>query len=72
MSNEQKVNVRFDEDKSHAWINGTHQYVSLERFLQVQRDLNKETTLLRKEVERLSKENESYRTLLRVQLNKED
>ena len=41
MSNEQKVNVRFDEDKSHAWINGAHQYVSLERFLLVQRDLKK-------------------------------
>lgn len=69
MSNKENVAVRFDDDRSHLWIDGI-QYVSLNRFLQVQRDLNTETDLLRIQVEQLTKENEAYKTLLKDQLNK--
>lgn len=69
--NEQLEYVRYDEDKSHCWINGS-QWISLNRLYQIRKDCNEETALLSKEVKRLTAENEAYKVLLKDKLNKED
>jgi hypothetical protein len=68
---EERVTVQFDENKEHAWIN-SYQYVSLERFLEVKKELCKEQNLLIKQVNTLLEENNAYKVLLREQLNKEE
>ena len=60
---EQTVKVRFHEDGDHLWI-GAKQFISLNRFLEVKKDQNKETKLLQEEVERLTKENVALRVLV--------
>lgn len=71
MSEKTKLTVEFDKSKEHAWIDG-HQYVSLDRFLEVKRDSAIETRLLNDRMKELLEENEAYKVLLRKQLNKED
>lgn len=68
---EEMKKVTMDSDKKHAWIDG-HQYVSLDRFLEVKRDSAIETRLLNEQMKELLEENEAYKVLLRKQLNKED
>lgn len=68
---EEMKKVTMDSDKKHAWIDG-HQYVSLDRFLEVKRDSAIETRLLNDRMKELLEENEAYKVLLRKQLNKED
>lgn len=65
---EQTVKVRFHEDGEHLWIGGK-QFVSLNRFLEVKKDQNKETKLLQEEVERLTKENDALKVLLTSSLH---
>ena len=65
---EQTVKVRFHEDGEHLWI-GSKQFVSLNRFLEVKKDQNKETKLLQEEVERLTKENDALKVLLTSSLH---
>ncbi len=71
MSEKTKLTVEFDKSKEHAWIDG-HQYVSLDRFLEVKSDNAIETRLLNDRMNELLEENEAYKVLLRKQLNKED
>lgn len=63
--------IRFDDNRNHVWIDGK-QYISLNRFLDIQRDLNTETELLRKQVDQLIKENQAYKILLKEQLNRKE
>lgn len=65
---EEMVKVRFHEDGEHLWI-GAKQFVSLNRFLEVKKDQNKETKLLQEEVERLTKENDALKVLLKSSLH---
>lgn len=71
MSEKTKLTVEFDKSKEHAWIDG-HQYVSLDRFLEVKRDSVIETRLLNDRMKELLEENEAYKVLLKDKLNKEE
>lgn len=55
-------------DEDHLWYKGM-QYISLKRFAKFKNDQIDEMSLLNKEVENLTKENEAYKTLLRGELN---
>ena len=58
-------------DVDHVFIDG-RQFISVERFIAVKSDQNKELTILNDEVRRLQKENDAYRTLLHNMLDEED
>ena len=58
-------------DFDHVFIDG-RQFISVERFIAVKSDQNKELTILNDEVRRLQKENDAYRTLLHNMLDEED
>ena len=62
---EKTVKVNFHEDGEHLWIDG-NQFVSLERFLQVQKDIRKEAHILNKRVEELTRENEAFRQTIKA------
>lgn len=69
--NEKLEHVRYDEDKSHCWINGD-QWTSFIRMCQIRADYDREISVLAKEVKRLTAENEAYKVLLKDKINKED
>ena len=58
-------------DVDHVFIDG-RQFISVEGFIAVKSDQNKELTILNDEVRRLQKENDAYRTLLHNMLDEED
>ena len=60
---EDKNKIMFTDDH-HVWINGK-QFISLDRFLIVQTELNTEIKLLMNEITRLKEENDSFRLLLK-------
>lgn len=47
--NEKLEHVRYDEDKSHCWINGD-QWTSFIRMCQIRADYDREISVLAKEV----------------------
>ena len=57
-------------DENHIWYNGK-QYISLNRVSAIENKKIEETKLLNEEVERLTRENEAYKVLLKVDLEKE-
>lgn len=59
---EDKNKIMFTDDH-HVWINGK-QFISLDRFLIVQTELNTEIKLLINEITRLKEENDAFRLLL--------
>ena len=65
---EQTVKVRFHEDGEHLWI-GAKQFVSLERFLTVKNDQNKEAALLQEKVKQLTEENEALKLTIKALSN---
>ena len=58
-------------DVDHVFIDG-RQFISLECFLTVKSEHNKELYILNDEVRRLQKENDDYRTLLIRRLQTEN
>lgn len=69
MSEIKNMEVEFIDD-DHIYISGK-QWVSLNRFLKAKNDLMKETYLVNNKNERLAKENEALKLLLKNQLNNE-
>lgn len=53
-------------DEDHVWIDGSKQFISLNRFLYLRDVMDKEYRLLMDKVKELSKENEAMKVLLNV------
>ena len=52
-------------DNNHIWYKG-RQFVSLNRFIELKTNQLNEMEILEQEIDRLNKENESYRNLLGI------
>lgn len=52
------------QDENHIWYKGK-QYVSLKRVIEIKTNELNEMEILEEEIDRLNKENEAYKVLLR-------